>query len=116
MGKHYGWWMLLPHDEFQRIIDSTRQTTVLLASHWIALKQIMAIITDTEARASKEHHPKGGAGGDKSGDHDVGRGLLRWLQYLNRLVDAEHTAYNVWPLWVEAELARDPAAFGKTMP
>jgi len=117
MGKHYEWWMMLPHEEFQRIIDPNRQTTLLLASHWIALKQIMAIITDVENKASMKHHTRRGmdqGGGDGSRALDVSRGLLPWLQYLNRLVDAEHMAYNVWPLWVEAELVRDPAAFGKT--
>ena len=110
--------MMLPHEQFQYIIDPTRQTMVLLATHWIALKQTMAIITDTETKACKERHPAGlpGGGGDEFNKHNVGLGLSRWLQYLNGLVDAEHSQFNAWPTWVEAELARDPAAFGKSVP
>ncbi|KEZ46134.1 hypothetical protein SAPIO_CDS0995 [Scedosporium apiospermum] len=106
--RHYGWWMMLPHDKFRRIIDPSNQVMVLLATHWIALKQIMAFITEVEemARATRP------AGGGKQDAIDPG--LSRWLKYLNRQVDFEHRLYNTWPMWVEEQLDRDITFFGKT--
>ncbi|KAK1750002.1 C6 zinc finger protein [Echria macrotheca] len=109
LSKHYGWWMMLPHEQFQRLIDPGNQTCVLLASHWIALKQIMAIITETDDKAwAKRPEP------DRKAQNDMGVGLVKWLRYLNRLVDGEHRALNTWPVWVEETLARNPRYFGKT--
>ncbi|KAH6667667.1 hypothetical protein EV126DRAFT_447134 [Verticillium dahliae] len=45
MKAHYGWWIMLPHERFQLVVDRGSQVMVLLAAHWIALKQIMAEIT-----------------------------------------------------------------------
>lgn len=104
---HYGWWIMLPHDQFQRLIDPTNQVAVLLASHWISLKQIMVTITSREGLARAKQPPK-------SADHDMDVGIVRWLRYLNRSVDADHVGYNVWPLWVEAQLDRDPTCFGRS--
>ncbi|KAK1772523.1 C6 zinc finger protein [Phialemonium atrogriseum] len=106
MTTQYGWWMMLPHDQFQRVIDTTNQVNILLSAHWIALKQIMAIITEKEYEA--------GARPQNATDGGVEPGMLRWLKYLNRLVDAEHKVYNQWPVWVETQLDRDPCFFGKT--
>lgn len=99
---------MLPHDKFRRIIDPSNQVMVLLATHWIALKQIMAFITEVEemARATRP------AGGGKQDAIDPG--LSRWLKYLNRQVDFEHRLYNTWPMWVEEQLDRDITFFGKT--
>ncbi|KAB5585805.1 hypothetical protein GE09DRAFT_1072029 [Coniochaeta sp. 2T2.1] len=105
MSAHYSWWMMLPHEQFRHIIDPDNQVCVLLATHWIALKQIMATITETEAKAS-------GKAANKEGDIEIG--IIRWLRYLNGLVDAEHVAYNRWPMWVEVQLERDVGFFGKT--
>lgn len=33
MGNHYGWWMLLPHADFARIVDPNDQVFMLLATH-----------------------------------------------------------------------------------
>jgi hypothetical protein len=98
--------MMLPHEQFRHVIDPSNQVCVLLASHWIALKQIMATITETEWRAGPE-------AGKKSGG-DIEIGMIRWLKYLNGLVDAEHVVYNQWPMWVDAQLERDVGFFGKT--
>lgn len=106
MSQHYGWWMVLPHEQFRHVIDQDNQVCVLLAAHWIALKQIMAGITATERRASGEAAKK------SRGDMEIG--IVRWLRYLNGLVDAEHVVYNRWPMWVQAQLDRDPGFFGKT--
>lgn len=106
MTTQYGWWMMLPHDQFQRVIDTTNQVNILLSAHWIALKQIMAIITEKEYEA--------GARPQNATEGGVEPGMLRWLKYLNRLVDAEHKVYNQWPVWVETQLDRDPCFFGKT--
>lgn len=105
--KHYGWWIMLPHDQFQHLIDPANQVCTLLASHWIALKQIMAIITETEHRATVRPPPARG------GDLEIG--IIRWLRFLNRHVDPEFQPYNAWPIWVEAQLDRDRSFFGKTM-
>lgn len=108
MSQHYAWWMLLPHDQFQHLIDQDNQVCGLLASHWIALKQIMAIITETEWKAGGEAAKKSPRGGD------IELGIIRWLKYLNGLVDADHVGYNRWPKWVEVQLERDRSFFGKT--
>jgi len=98
---------MLPHDQFQRVIDHSNQASVLLAAHWIAVKQIMSLITEKEwdARA-KSPEPKA--------ENDMGTGIVKWLKYLNRLVDNEHAKYNTWPVWVEAQLEQDPRCFGRT--
>jgi len=108
--RHYAWWMQLPHDKFQQIIDPNNQVSVLLATHWIAIKQIMAAITETEQRFSKRESVK-----DKGPDGGPDLGIIRWLKHLNRGLDPEYLAYNQWPLWVEAELDLDRHVFGKTM-
>ncbi|KAK3988135.1 C6 zinc finger protein [Cladorrhinum sp. PSN332] len=108
MTEHYGWWMMLSHEKFQRLIAVPEsQVAVLLATHWIALKQIMAVITETEEKAAAMPCP-GKAG------NDISLGIIRWLKYLNGLVDEEHLAYNRWPMWVEAQLDVDRGFFGKT--
>lgn len=33
MGKHYSWWMMLPHADFARIVDPSDQVFMLLATH-----------------------------------------------------------------------------------
>ncbi|KAK6226296.1 C6 zinc finger protein [Colletotrichum tabaci] len=104
LSKHYGWWIQLPHEKFQRVIDMGNQTMILLASHWIALKQIMAFITNVEHEC-REKAPSQGS--------TVDLGIIRWLGYLNKQVDHEHLIYNQWPLWVESQLSRDLEFFGK---
>jgi hypothetical protein len=96
---------MLPHEQFQQIIDPDSQVCVLLASHWIALKQIMATITETEVKAS---------GAARKSGANIEIGIIRWLKYLNRLVDPAHVAHNQWPMWVEAQLERDVSFFGKS--
>lgn len=105
--KHYGWWMQISHEDFQSLIDSENQVILLLASHWIALKQIMATITGIEHK-QRAKRPK-----QKDGDLDLG--MVRWLRHLNQQVDVEHQRYNQWPLWVEAQLDRDLGYFGKEL-
>ena len=107
--------MTLPHAEFQRVIDVGDQTVVLLASHWIALKHIMATICEAEDKAAAvPRNPDGDSNGRQGTAGDEGVGILRWLSHLNRLVDREHARYNEWPAWVEAELVRDWRVFGRT--
>ncbi|KAI1816393.1 C6 zinc finger protein [Poronia punctata] len=101
--KHYGWWMQIPHENFQSLIDPSNQTCLLLASHWIALKQIMAVITEAE----NDHRP----GNQKQKQADMGE--LRWLKHLNRQIDSDHQQYNQWPVWVEQQLDMDLGYFGK---
>ncbi|OTA53450.1 hypothetical protein K449DRAFT_390295 [Hypoxylon sp. EC38] len=110
--KHYGWWIQIPHERFQRLIDPSSQTCTLLATHWIAIKQIMAPITQVEhkLRAQEPQYKDGGGGGG-----DMGLGMGRWLKHLNRQVDAEHQKYNSWPVWVEEQLDRDIGFFGRTL-
>ncbi|KAI1825710.1 C6 zinc finger protein [Xylaria intraflava] len=103
--KHYCWWMQIPHESFQSLIDSENQVCLLLASHWIALKQIMASITRVE------HHQRQQQQGRRDGDMDMG--IIRWLKHTNRGIDAEHRQYNQWPLWVEAQLDINLGVFGK---
>ncbi|KAI1175735.1 C6 zinc finger protein [Nemania sp. FL0916] len=105
--KHYGWWMQIPHESFQSLIDGGNQVSLLLASHWIALKQIMATITDVEHKQRPQQM------GRKDGDMDIG--MLRWLKHINRQIDGEHQQYNQWPLWVEGQLDIDLGYFGKEL-
>ncbi|KAJ8129861.1 hypothetical protein O1611_g3769 [Lasiodiplodia mahajangana] len=105
--KHYGWWMQIPHENFQSLIDGGNQVSLLLASHWIALKQIMATITGVEHRQRRQQPNR------KDGDMDMG--MVRWLKHINRHIDAEHQQYNQWPLWVEAQLDTDLGYFGKEL-
>ncbi|KAI0882488.1 uncharacterized protein GGS22DRAFT_45126 [Annulohypoxylon maeteangense] len=104
--KHYGWWIQLPHERFRHLIDPSSQVFAVLSAHWIALKQVMAPITQAETQL-RAQEPRGGGGG-------VDLGTSRWLKYLNRQVDAEHRPYNAWPEWVEQQLDRDMSFFGKT--
>ena len=108
MTKQYGWWMQLSHDEFQHIVDPNNQVCIVLAAHWIALKQIMGTILETELKAGAQPP-------QPSKERGISVGIIRWLKYLNRLVDLEHLAYNQWPLWVEAKLDKDRGFFGRTM-
>ncbi|KAI1428840.1 C6 zinc finger protein [Xylaria sp. FL1777] len=105
--KHYGWWMQIPHENFQSLIDGGNQVCLLLASHWIALKQIMATISGAEHKQRPQQHVR------RDGDMDLG--MVRWLKHINRHIDADHQQYNQWPLWVEAQLDIDLGCFGKEL-
>jgi hypothetical protein len=107
MTDQYQWWMMLPHEQFQQLIDPTNQVCILLGAHWIALKQIMAIITEREYDRSKKPPPT-----PRDGQIDLG--MMRWLSHLNRCVDMNHAAYNQWPVWVDTQLGHNRAFFGKT--
>ncbi|KAI1294028.1 C6 zinc finger protein [Xylaria venustula] len=103
--KHYGWWMQIPHENFQTLIDSENQVCLLLASHWISLKQIMATITGAEHSQRPRQQ--------RRTDGDMDMGMVRWLKHVNRQIDADHQQYNQWPLWVEAQLDINLSYFGK---
>ncbi|KAI1754753.1 C6 zinc finger protein [Xylaria castorea] len=103
--KHYGWWMQIPHENFQSLINGENQVCLLLASHWIALKQIMATVTAVEHRPPQPNR--------KDGEMDIG--IVRWLKHINRHIDMDHQQYNQWPLWVEAQLDTDLGYFGRKL-
>jgi len=114
--------MLLPHASFQELINQDNQTILLLHSHWIALSQIMVLITDQEhAVRAKEprHSPTDGHSPQsqqlQQGGQDNNPGFHRWLRHLNGMVDYEHQMYNQWPMWVEEQLQKDAGFFGKSM-
>ncbi|KAF9878587.1 C6 zinc finger protein [Colletotrichum karsti] len=104
ISKHYGWWIQMPHEKFQRVIDMSNQTMILLATHWIAVQQIMVSITRVEHEC-REKAPQQ--------ESPVDVGMLRWLKYSNKQIDHEHLIYNQWPLWVEDRLDYDVSFFGK---
>lgn len=137
ISMHYSWWMTLPHDQFQRLVDlSANPLSVVLATHWIALKQIMVVITETEyVIRDQQTNPHGAPPHEQSlrpsalnlasnsaAEHqgsrenrgDMEQGMLRWLKHLNRMVEPNLRPFNAWPEWVEAQLERDPGFFGKT--
>jgi hypothetical protein len=112
---------MLPHDKFRRIIDPTNQVMLLLGTHWIALKQIMAFITDCEESASRDmsntaprRPPSVRSDGSPKAAEDIDPGMARWLRWLNQQIDVEHQIYNTWPIWVEEQLDRDVSFFGRT--
>ncbi|RYP50109.1 hypothetical protein DL768_004313 [Monosporascus sp. mg162] len=88
----------MPQESFAYLINPENQVCLLLATHWIALKKIMATITDAENRVNPGSHPQ-------DGDPDLG--VARWLKYMNRQVDDEHREHNQWPVWVETQLEQD---------
>ena len=95
--------MLLPHDDFQKVIDTSNPVMVLLATHWIAIKQIMAVITEKEHDVVQRTNQ----------DRGIDMGIIRWLKWLNRRIDLEYLPYNQWPMWVEQQLDRDRGFFGR---
>ncbi|KAL2138816.1 hypothetical protein VTI28DRAFT_6199 [Corynascus sepedonium] len=103
--EHYGWWMMLPHEKFQRLVDPSNQVVALLGTHWIALEQIMATICIAEQKAAAKMPSQSSTG--------AGTGNRGWLRYLNAQIDLEHLPYNEWPMWVEAQMEREPGFFGK---
>ncbi|KAK9798826.1 putative C6 zinc finger protein [Seiridium cardinale] len=101
--KHYGWWMQISHENFAHLIDPENATCALLASHWIALKQIMATITEKEYEARAQTPAQEEKGMDL--------GMIRWLRHINRQVPPEYQQSNQWPVWVEAQLDVDLISF-----
>jgi hypothetical protein len=109
--QHYAWWMMLPHEHFQKVIDPSNQVGILLATHWISVKQIMATITEMEHKCRAMEPEKK----TEVDENDAWNGIGKWLRFLNGRVDADHRRYNAWPIWVEAQLDRDPKCFGRTI-
>ncbi|CAI0641768.1 unnamed protein product [Colletotrichum noveboracense] len=108
ISKHYGWWIQLPHVKFQRVIDMSNMTMVLLATHWIAAQLVMASVTKAEHECREKAPPKT----ETDNPEDTGS-IVRWLRYLNRQIDHEHLIYNQWPVWVEDQMSRDHFFFTK---
>ncbi|KAK4146510.1 uncharacterized protein C8A04DRAFT_9792 [Dichotomopilus funicola] len=110
LSDHYGWWMMLPHDKFKRLVDPNNQAALLLATHWVALEQTMTTICQAEKKAALKM-PSGNRNSSSTG---ASLGNIRWLRYMNTLIDAEHRKYNQWPTWVSTKLAENPGFFGRT--
>ncbi|KAF4824717.1 hypothetical protein CGCTS75_v009998 [Colletotrichum tropicale] len=108
ISKHYGWWIQLPHDKFQRVIDMSNITMVLLATHWIAAQLVMASVTKAEHECREKAPPKN----ETDNPEDTGS-IVRWLRFLNRQIDHGHLIYNQWPVWVEDQMSRDHFFFTK---
>ncbi|PHH75862.1 hypothetical protein CDD82_4236 [Ophiocordyceps australis] len=106
IGREYGWWMMLPHASFQELINFDRPIILLMHTHWIALKQIMAPITEREHDLD-QRQPESQQGA-------IDPGSSRWLKYLNARVREDHCTYNKWPQWVEEQLDLDVTHFGKS--
>jgi hypothetical protein len=100
---------LMSHEDFQYLISPENPVCTVLSCHWIAVKQIMARMTEAEYRVRMI-----GANRTQSEmDLDSVRWLLGWLKYLNRLVEPSYRKYIKWPLWVEAQLDREITCFGR---
>ncbi|KAM0399989.1 hypothetical protein ACHAQC_003274 [Fusarium culmorum] len=104
----YGWWMLLPHDTFQSLIDPDNQVMLLLHTHWVAINEIITPISGQERNVSNKYPPD-----QREGKPDLDPGFSRWLKYLNQSIDLEHQIYNQWPMWVEEKLDNDATFFGR---
>lgn len=110
MTKHYGWWMMLSHENFQHLVDPTNPVCILLATHWIALKQTMAVVMEREMVSQRHQHQQRNSL-DEQQQQGSSRGLVRWLKYLNRLVETDYAPYNQWPTWVETQMDRGGGFF-----
>lgn len=75
-----------------------------MVSSGIALKQVMATITNAEMMVSPQKQNE---------EHDLEGGMARWLRWLNKQIKLEYLSYNQWPIWVEEQLSIDPGFFGK---
>ncbi|KAF5026085.1 hypothetical protein F66182_1807 [Fusarium sp. NRRL 66182] len=104
---HYGWWMLLPHEKFQALIDPDNQVMMLLHTHWVSINEIMSPINGQEWKVSDKHPP------EREGKPDVDPGFARWLKHINANIDLDHQIYNQWPMWVEERLDQDITFFGR---
>ncbi|KAF5616815.1 UPC2-like regulatory protein [Fusarium tjaetaba] len=103
----YGWWMLLPHDTFQALIDPDNQVMMLLHSHWVAINEIMSPISGQERNVSENYPPQ------RDDQPQLDPGFARWLKHINANIDLEHQIYNQWPMWVEEQLDNDITFFGR---
>ncbi|KAF5963477.1 UPC2-like protein [Fusarium coicis] len=103
----YGWWMLLPHDTFQALIDPDNQVMMLLHSHWVAINEIMSPISGQERNVSEKYPPQ------RDDQPQLDPGFARWLKHINANIDLEHQIYNQWPMWVEEQLDNDITFFGR---
>lgn len=101
--------MLLPHCQFQEVINPNNQVMLLLHAHWIAINEIMAFIMQQEHLARGKSPPD-----ERENGADIDPGFQRWLKHLNSHVDYEHQAYNRWPMSVEEQLDQDITCFGKS--
>jgi hypothetical protein len=101
--------MLLPHSQFQELINPNNQVMLLLHAHWISINEIMAFITQQEHLARAKEPME-----QRENEADIDPGFQRWLKYLNSHIDYEHQIYNQWPMSVEEQLDQDMSFFGKT--
>ncbi|KAK0635062.1 hypothetical protein B0T17DRAFT_515185 [Bombardia bombarda] len=92
LAKHYAWWMTLPHEQFQHVANQNNQAMLLLATHWIALKQIIMMATSTTTVGSQAE------------EMGIDMGMKRWLSHLNSHVHLEYAEFNSWPRWVEMQM------------
>ncbi|KAK4174064.1 hypothetical protein QBC36DRAFT_47712 [Triangularia setosa] len=133
MTEHYGWWMMLPHEDFQVLVDVPgNQVSVLLGAHWVALKMVMVVVTEGEMMGSAEREKKvvvaeggeikkeerwkeGKDPRERSEREGVKEGIGRWLRWLNQVTEGEWRGYGGWCRWVEQKLDEDLTYFGKTV-
>ncbi|KAJ4169431.1 hypothetical protein NW754_016459 [Fusarium falciforme] len=104
--RQYGWWMMLPHDTFEALINPDNQVIMLLHSHWIAINEIMTPITGQEKQVAVKYS-------ERDTEPDTDPGFARWLKYINAHIDYEHQIYNQWPMWIEEQLDRDITCLGR---
>ncbi|KAL1836966.1 hypothetical protein VTJ49DRAFT_4430 [Mycothermus thermophilus] len=112
----YGWWIMLSHDEFRRLVDPDNQVVLVLGAHWNALEQVMAVICETE-RKGATRLPERRATRTKTGSSSGGAGATTntgWLKHIIGLIDDEHRPYMEFPMWVQEQLDKDRGFFGKT--
>jgi hypothetical protein len=105
--QHWAWWMFLPHNSFQELINPSNQVIFLLHTHWLALTETMVMISQHEYMVHDKDQSQ------STSQENIDAGFTRWLKYLNARVDYEHQIYNRWPMWVEEQLDRDITFFGR---
>lgn len=141
MSDHYGWWILLPHEQFSRIVDPSDQVFILLAANCTStlsfdLFQPRAMIFSIhsviriQGRATNipfagisikqimaviTEVEKAWSPQKQNAKDNIDEGMGRWLRWLNRQVEPGLVRYNQWPMWVQEQLERDPGFFGKAV-